>query len=131
MPSECQDSIICYIRSSQGAKKHADVDCRLGCISMWEVNKLSRGFYDMCNSIRWSSVSSPQGMRNLDTYPFETLPHYPSSSLCQNYFAVKITRFFLNAYNATLVLTVICNKSSFFPEHPPHDMQHLGLPHSS
>ena len=29
LPSECQDSIICYIRSTQGAKKRADADCRL------------------------------------------------------------------------------------------------------
>ena len=33
-PSECQDSIMCYIRSSQGAKKCADVDCRLGGIAV-------------------------------------------------------------------------------------------------
>ena len=92
-------------------------------ISMWEVNKLSRGFYDVCNSIRWRSVNSPQGTKNSDTYPFEALPHYHSSSIYQNYFAVSISRLSLNALHATLVLTVICNKLSFFFEHPPYDMQ--------
>ena len=29
-PSECQNSIVCYIRFSQEAKKRADRDCRLG-----------------------------------------------------------------------------------------------------
>ena len=31
-PSECQDSIVCYIRCSQEAKKRIGVDCRLGCV---------------------------------------------------------------------------------------------------
>ena len=29
MLSECQDSVICHVRSSQRAKKRAAVDCRL------------------------------------------------------------------------------------------------------
>ena len=33
-PSECQNSIVCYIRFSQEAKKRADVDYRLGSIAI-------------------------------------------------------------------------------------------------
>ena len=44
MPSECQDSIICYIRSSQGAKKRADVDCRLEDIAVVLDNAIKSKF---------------------------------------------------------------------------------------
>ena len=83
------------------------------------INKISCSFYDVCNSIRRRCVSPPQGIRNSDTYPFEAPPHHHSSSLCQNYFVVRFTRLPLSLLHATLVLTVICNKRSFFPEHPP------------
>ena len=33
-PSECQNSIACYIRFSQEAKKGTDVNCRLGGVSI-------------------------------------------------------------------------------------------------
>ncbi len=33
-PSECQNSIACYIRFSQETKKRADVSCRLGGVSI-------------------------------------------------------------------------------------------------
>ena len=59
--------------------------------------RIIQRFYDMCNSIRWRGVSSPQGIRNSDTYPFEALPQYHSSSICQNCFAVNVTRLSLNA----------------------------------
>ena len=32
--SECQNSIVCYIRFSQEAKKRADMDCRLGGVAI-------------------------------------------------------------------------------------------------
>ena len=44
IPSECQDSIICYIRSSQGAKKRADVDCRLEDIAVVLDNAIKSKF---------------------------------------------------------------------------------------
>ena len=44
MPSECQDSIICYIRSSQGAKKRANVNCRLGYIAVVLDNAIKSKF---------------------------------------------------------------------------------------
>ena len=43
-PSECQDSIICHIRSSQDAKKRADVDCRLGDIAVVLDNAIKSKF---------------------------------------------------------------------------------------
>ena len=43
-PSECQDSVICHIRSSQGAKKSADVDCRLGDIAVVLDNAIKSKF---------------------------------------------------------------------------------------
>ena len=33
-PSERQNSIVCYIRFSQEAKKRADADCRLGGVAI-------------------------------------------------------------------------------------------------
>ena len=64
-------------------------------------------------------VCTSQGMRDSDTYSFEAPPHHNSSSLCQNYFVVRFTRLSLSLLHATLVLTVICNKRSFFHEYPP------------
>ena len=43
-PSECQDSVICHIRSSQGAKKRTDVDCRLGDIAVVLDNAIKSKF---------------------------------------------------------------------------------------
>ena len=33
-PSECQNSIVCYMRFSQEAKKRAGADCRLGGVAI-------------------------------------------------------------------------------------------------
>ena len=77
------------------------------------VNKISCSFYDVCTGIRWRSISSTQGTRNSNICPFEALPHYHSSSICQNCFPVSMTKLDLNVQYMTLVLTVICNKSFF------------------
>ena len=73
-----------------------DVPGRLACISMWELISFHVVFM-VCVIASARGVSSPQGLKNSDTYPFEALPHYHSSSICQNYFAISTTRLSLNA----------------------------------
>ena len=82
---------------------------------MWEL-VIFHAVFTMCVIAYARGVSSPQGIRNSDIYPFEALPHHNSLSIGQNYFTVKIMRPSLNALHVTLALTVISNKSSFFLE---------------
>ena len=65
-------------------------------ISMWELISFHVVFM-VCVIASARGVSSPQGLKNSDTYPFEALPHYHSSSICQNYFAISTARLSLNA----------------------------------
>ena len=65
MLSECQDSVICHVRSSQGAKKRADVDCRLGGIAV-VLDDAIKSKFKACRCGLWArrhcsrSVGVPQ-----------------------------------------------------------------------
>ena len=93
-----------FILELQGFLKHIYIYkvCETFCpalrISMWELISFHVVFM-VCVIVIASArgVSSPQGLKNSDTYPFEALPHYHSSSICQNYFAISTTRLSLNA----------------------------------
>ena len=66
-------------------------------ISMWELVSF-HAVFTMC-VIAYAKEASVRhkAIKNSDTYPFEALPQYHSSSICQNYFAVSTTRLSLNA----------------------------------
>ena len=81
--------------SGDDGDANTDTDDK-GCISMWELISFHVVFM-VCVIASARGVSSPQGLKNSDTYPFEALPHYHSLSICQNYFAISATRLSLNA----------------------------------
>ena len=64
------------------------------CISLWELI-IFHAVFMACVIVYAREVSvRHNGIKNSDTYPFEALPHYHYSSICQNYFATSTAKAF-------------------------------------